>query len=52
MKNVKKFLVAAVTGATNALALGLLPEPWDKWTVVGASVLGAWGVFAVKNGPA
>lgn len=49
---VRKFLVAAATGLTQALSLGLLPSPFDKYAVLCLSVLGAYGVFAVPNEPA
>jgi hypothetical protein len=49
VKNVRKFAVAAVTGATTAVALGLFPNPWDKWTAVASAALGAVGVYAVEN---
>jgi hypothetical protein len=49
VKNVRKFVVAALSGATTAVALGLFPNPWDKWTAVASAALGAFGVYAVKN---
>lgn len=46
---VRKFLVAVATGLTQALSLGLLPSPYDKYVVLCLAVLGSYGVFAVPN---
>jgi hypothetical protein len=51
VKNVRKFVVAALSGATTAVALGLFPDPYDKWTAVASAALGALGVYAVSNDP-
>lgn len=50
MKNYRKFVVAGLSAAVTASSLGLLSDPWDKWTAVVAAGLGALGVYAVKNG--
>jgi hypothetical protein len=48
---VYKALVALATAISEALALGLVPAPYDKWAVVTLAVLGAYGVFRVPNAP-
>lgn len=48
---VRKFLVAVATGMSQALALGLLPSPYDKYVMCVLAILGAYGVFAVPNDP-
>jgi hypothetical protein len=52
VRNVRKFVVAALSGATTAAALGLLANPWDKWVAVASATLGAVGVYVAKNEPA
>lgn len=46
---IRKALVAAATGLSQALALGFLPEPYDKVALLVLAVLGAYGVYAVPN---
>lgn len=46
---VRKFLVAVATGLSQALALGLLTEPYDKYVMCVLAVAGAYGVYKVPN---
>jgi hypothetical protein len=52
VNNVRKFLVAALSAATTAAALGLLTDPYDKYVAVASAGLGAFGVYKIKNVPA
>jgi len=52
VKNIRKWIVSALTAATSIASLGLAPDPWDKWITVAAVTLGSAGVFAFKNEPA
>lgn len=51
-KQVRKFLVALVTLASQALAYNLVPQPAVPYVLLGIGFLGAYGVFQVKNAPA
>lgn len=46
---VRKFLVAVATGLSQALALGLLPSPYDKYAMLCLAVLGSYGVWRMPN---
>lgn len=46
---VRKFLVAAVAALSQALALGMLPSPYDKYVMCALSVAAAYGVYKVPN---
>ena len=46
---VRKFLVAVATGISQALALGILPSPTDKYAMCVLAALGAYGVYKVPN---
>lgn len=46
---VRKFLVAAFAALSQALALGLLPEPYDKYVMCVLAVAATYGVYKVPN---
>ena len=46
---VRKFLVAVATALSQALALGLLSSPTDKYAMCVLAALGAYGVYKVPN---
>lgn len=48
---IRKAVVAGATALSTALALGLVPSPWDQWTAVLFAALGVYGVYAVPNEP-
>jgi hypothetical protein len=48
-KQIRKALVGAATFVTQAIALGLVPDPYDKWSFAALSALGTYGIFAVRN---
>ena len=48
-KQVRKALVAFATALSQALAMSLIPQPYDKYALLVLSVLGVYGVFKVKN---
>ena len=50
-KQLRKALVAVATLLSQALAMSLIPEPYDKYALLVLGVLGAYGVFQVKNEP-
>ena len=45
----RKFLVAVIGAVITAGALGLLSDPYDKWTAVLAAFCAAAGVYQVRN---
>ena len=51
-KEVRKALVAVATALSQALAMSLIPEPYDKYALLLLAVLGVYGVFKVPNGEA
>lgn len=46
---IRKFVSAAVGVAVGAVALGLAPDPWDKWIPLIAGFLAALGVYRFPN---
>lgn len=48
-KEVRKALVAFSTLLSQALAMSLIPEPYDKYALLVLGVLGVYGVFRVPN---
>jgi hypothetical protein len=46
---VRKALVAAATVLSQALAMSLVPAPYDKYALLVLGALGAFGVFKVPN---
>lgn len=48
----RKYAVALAAAITEALALGLLPSPFDKYAAAVLAFLSAAGVRAVSNTPA
>lgn len=46
---VRKALVAFVSALTTAVAVGLVPDPYNKWALIVVVVLGTFGVYAVPN---
>ena len=46
---IRKFLVAVATVLTQALAYNLVPEVAKPYVLLVVSVLGCYGVFAVRN---
>ena len=49
MSGARKFLVAVIGAVITAGALGLLSDPYDKWTAVLAAFCAAAGVYQVRN---
>ena len=49
---VKKALVAAATGVTQAITLGLIDGTAEKVVLCVLSAVGVYGVFAIKNADA
>lgn len=45
-------LIASLVGAlASAVTLGLVADPWSKWTTVAITFLTAAGVYQTKNEP-
>ncbi len=51
MAKYRKFIVAGAGFAAEALVLGLVPAPYDKWVTIGLAALTALGVRQVPNAP-
>ena len=47
----KKTGVVVLSILVSALALGLIPDPWNKYAVIVIQIATAAGVFSVKNKP-
>jgi hypothetical protein len=50
LAQVRKFLVALVAAAAQAINLGLVPDRYKPYVGVAVALLGALGVYAVPNG--
>ena len=48
-KQVRKALVAFATALSQALAMSLIPQPYDKYALLLLGVLGVYGVFKIPN---
>jgi high-affinity Fe2+/Pb2+ permease len=49
---VRKALVAAATGVSELVTLGVVPDPAVPYVMAALAALGVYGVYAVKNQPA